>query len=341
MTIRSGFASALVNAAILTALVLSITTKTLAQSTEASGDAKTAQGSAPVGNSSAAPAAEQLLPAPFTLTPPEQANLDQLLKDWETASGSIKTFRCEFTRMEYDPALVGGNPNQPSAVSKGELKYATPDKGMFRVKEQTNYSPDPTKPGQFIATSVNPTEWWTCDGKSMYEVRDQPQKLVVETPLPLEMQGKAITDGPLPFVFGAKSAVIKNRYYMRVITPQANTQKEVWLEAFPRQEKDAANFSRVTLILDKTNLQPTAIQIFNPGANVQNPSRTVILLQDASINSPLDTVQNFFNNFARPNPIGYKHVLQQNQVPPPATAKTPEGKTADNSQASKVKDAAK
>src|SRR5262249_3722344 len=160
----------------------------------------------------------------------------QLLKDWETASNNVQTFKCNFTRMEYDPALVGGNPNQPSAVSKGELKYATPDKGMFRVKEQTNYSPDPTKPGQFTAQQVDPTEWLTCDGKAMYEVRDQPQKLVVETPLPPEMQGKAITDGPLPFVFGAKAAALKGRYYMRLTPPpSANAATEVWLEAFPRQ----------------------------------------------------------------------------------------------------------
>jgi TIGR03009 family protein len=339
MTIRAGFVSALVSATVWTALVLGVAAETLAQSTEAAGGTKTAPANAPADN---AAAQAQPLPAPFTLTPAEQANLDQLLKDWEAASNSIKTFKCGFTRMEYDPALVGGNPNQPSAVSKGELKYATPDKGMFRVKEQTNFAPNPAAPGKFAAQPVDPSEWWTCDGKSMYEVTIRNNdKLVVETPLPPELQGKAITDGPLPFVFGAKAAALKDRYYMRVITPAQKAAAEVWLEAFPRQQKDAANFSSVTLILEKTKLQPMAVQIFNPGANAQNPSRTVILLEDASVNSPWAPLQNLFDDFARPNPIGYKHVLQQNLVPPPTTAKSPEGKSDDNSQASKTKATAK
>ena len=132
MTIRAGSISALVSAAVWISLVLFVAAESSAQSTEAKSDAKAAPANSPANNVAVQPS-DKPLPAPFTLTPAEQTNLDQLLKDWETASNSIKTFKCKFTRMEYDPALVAGNPNQPSAVSKGELKYATPDKGMFKV----------------------------------------------------------------------------------------------------------------------------------------------------------------------------------------------------------------
>jgi TIGR03009 family protein len=340
MTIRAGLAIALIIAIFST--LLTGPSPLQAQSSPSAADS--APKASHASSASGVPVQPQVLPLapPFTLTPAEEANLNQFLKDWEIANNGIKTFKCSFTRLEYDPAIAGGNPNQATTVSKGDLKYAAPDKGMFHVKELTNYVPNP-KTGQIVEQKGEPTEWWTCDGSSMFEVTvrnngDKVEKLVVEKPLPPEMRGKTITDGPLPFVFGAKAATLKSRYFMRIITPAVNAQNEVWLEAFPKQQKDAANFSRVNLILKKADLQPAAIQIFNPGANVQNASRTVIMLEDASINNPWAPLQNLFDDFARPNPIGYKHVLEQNLVPPPATTQIPAG---DNSQASRVKSAPK
>ena len=281
---------------------------------------------------------------PLRYAPTEEANLNLLLSNWENASNNLKTFKCSFTRLEYSSAIAGQDPNQPSTESHGEIKYATPDKGMFHVEKIYNFVLNP-KTNKLEKQEGEPAEWWTCDGKSMFEVKvqnngNQVEKLVVETPLPPEMRGQSITDGPLPFVFGAQAKILKNRYFMRIITPSASANNEVWLEAFPRQQKDAANFSRVMIILDKASLQPTAIQVFNPGANAQNNSRTVIKLEDASINSPMDALQNFFSNFARPNPMGYKHVLNPS-INPPATTQLPDGKAGDTSQASRAKPAAK
>jgi TIGR03009 family protein len=342
MTSRAGLRTALTFAICLIVAVAPLT----AQTTPPPGNG-TAQPTQNAALPSGALPQPQLLPLapPFILTPGEEANLNQLLADWETANSKIKTFTCTFTRWEYDPAIVGGDPNQCTALSKGELKYAYPDKGMFHVTELTNYVPDP-KTGKMAEQKAEPSEWWTCDGKSMFEVtvrnnEGKVERLVVEKPLPPEMRGKAITEGPLPFVFGANAENLKNRYYMRVITPPVSAKTEVWLEAFPKLQKDAANFSRVTLILNKTDLQPSAIRIFNPGANAQNSSRTVIRLEDASINSPLDALKSFFTNFARPNPIGYKHVLEQNLAPPPTAIQPPGGNSTNNSQASRPQPQAK
>jgi TIGR03009 family protein len=277
------------------------------------------------------------LPAPFVLSPADEANLNKLLVDWEASNSKIKTFACNFTRLEYNPAVVGGDPNQVTTESHGVLKYAAPDKGMFKVTRMTNFVPD-LKSGKIVKQDADPTEWWTCDGKSMFEVVDKPEKLVVEKPLPPEMRGQAITDGPLPFVFGAKAAALKSRYYMRVVTPP-QVKDDVWLEAFPKQQKDAANFSRVTIILRKSDLQPWAIQIFNPGANTQNNSRTMIKLEDASINSLWAPVQYLFDDFAQPHPIGYRHVVD-NSLINPNTVPAPNLQTkqpSDNTQAARLK----
>jgi TIGR03009 family protein len=284
------------------------------------------------------PSSLQILPPPvgYGLTPVEENNLNQLLADWEKANNNVKTFYCKFKRLQYDPAIVGGDPNQTSSESSGELEYAAPDKGMFKVEKEIDYSVDP-KTNKTVPQPVEPTEWWTCDGKSTFAVVKQKGQLyVVEKPLPPEMQGKAISEGPLPFVFGAKADALKKRYYLRIVTPPQFASTQIWLEAFPKLQKDAANFSRVDLILNKAELQPVAIQISNPGANNQNPSRVVIMLDSPSINNPLAPVQNFFNNFAQPNPLGAKHVLEKDLLPPSANPQLPVGAPVDN-QASRPK----
>ena len=73
------------------------------------------------------------------------------------------------------------------------------------------------------------------------------KKQLIERKLPPEMQGKAIADGPLPFVFGAKADQLKRRYWMRDITPEEDIGKRIWLEAVPKLQQDAANFQKATI----------------------------------------------------------------------------------------------
>ena len=60
------------------------------------------------------------------------------------------------------------------------------------------------------------------------------------TRLPPELQGKAIVDGPLPFLFGAKAETIKARYWIRVLPETGNG--KFWLEAVPKSRQDVQNF---------------------------------------------------------------------------------------------------
>ena len=56
-------------------------------------------------------------------------------------------------------------------------------------------------------------------GQSIFEYKFNDKKLV-ERPLPPEMRGERIADGPLPFLFGPKADEMKARYWIRVITPE-------------------------------------------------------------------------------------------------------------------------
>ncbi len=187
-------------------------------------------------------AGQQQLPARFQLTPHQTAELNRVLKAWEAASSQVKTFECDFNRFTYDATF--GNPDRP-VFDEGHLKYAAPDKGMFKVE------------------GARP-EHWICDGKAIFEYNFQ-SKLLTEHRLPPELHGKAISDGPLPFLFGANADKLRQRYFLRITTPPDKSGKEVWLEACPRYQQDAANFQRADLIIAVSGMQPTAVQIWEPG----------------------------------------------------------------------------
>ena len=59
--------------------------------------------------------------------------------------------------------------------------------------------------GDWIVKKDAIGEHWVCDGQNVYEYRHDQKQLVVR-PIPPAMQGKAIVDGPLPFLFGAEAA---------------------------------------------------------------------------------------------------------------------------------------
>ena len=240
---------------------------------------------------------------PPALSPEQQAALDRLLVAWEQRSAAVRTWSCTFYKWEYNawsPAAASGE-KLAFAESTGELKYAAPDKGLFRVKESKQWSPEARR---YEIRPGESGEHWVCNGESIYEFRHTDKQLR-ETKLPPEMRGKAISEGPLPFVFGAKAETLKKRYWMRIITPP-DVRDQVWLEALPRYQADAANFSKVELILQARDLMPFAIQIFKPGGQdrdvFQFDPRTNI------IDKGLDMIR----DFARPStPFGYKYILEE------------------------------
>ena len=130
--------------------------------------------------------------------------------------------------------------------------------------------------------------------------------------------GKAITDGPLPFLFGAKVATLKQRYWIRELPPPNGVKTEYWLEAYPKSRRDASNFKRVKVILDQKLFLPIALNLYPPSYDEKrNPSHTVYQFDDRKVNNPVHQVQGFMNGFVKPRlPSGWtKHVESYN---PPA-----------------------
>jgi hypothetical protein len=150
-------------------------------------------------------------------------------------------------------------------------------------------------------------EHWACDGKQIYKV-DYQQRTVEEIPIPPELQGQGITQGPLPFVFGAKAAELKARYYIRFDPEKPPIAKgQSWLEIRPKYRRDAENFAKVRLALRTNDMFPIGIEIY--GTNGQD--RDAFALEPKGFD-PRDIFGGDFN----PSPFGYKHIKHDPQGAP-------------------------
>jgi TIGR03009 family protein len=235
---------------------------------------------------------------PFKLTPEEQSQVDQLLALWERHNKSIKTFDCRFKRWTYD--TVFGRPDQPRFVELGVLRYSEPDKGIF----QTTTS---EQNGKEIPIDPRRAEHWVSDGKSIIEFDHVKQQVIVHK-LPPNLQGKAIADTPLPFLFGSEAATLKKRYFIRLLTPPGEVKsQQIWLEAYPRFQEDAANFHHARFIISLPKLEPYALQLTQPnGKNYISYSFYDII--------PNEPFRIFKGDPFRPvTPIGWTKVVEEPQ----------------------------
>lgn len=246
---------------------------------------------------------------PFQLTDVEQQFVDQILQMWETRSKEVKTFQSDFVRLEYEP--VWGPADKPMIQSKGVLSYSKPDKGSFKITEIERWvQKDPATPGGYEKQKEEVGEHWVCDGKAIYQYKHENKQLVV-TPIPENMRGQSIVDGPLPFLFGAEAAKLKQRYWIR---SKESNPATIWLEAYPKTQADAANYHHVDVMLDRKTMMPSAIQIHKPTGH----SSDVYTFKDPKVNSAFEALFGGVFNAPR-TPFGWTRVVEDLPSAPQAT----------------------
>jgi TIGR03009 family protein len=283
-------------------------------------------GMQPGGQPAAQGAPQQAAPppmAPFTLTPQEQAEVDRVLKLWEENNSKIKTFDCSFSRWVYD-AVFGKRDEKGNLVARfielGTIKYATPDHGMFRVESERQ---DAALNGKIVPIDDTRAEHWVCDGKSIFEFKHQ-QKQLVEHKLPPELQGKAISNTPLPFLFGADAQKLQQRYWIHIL-PDAGGQGQICLEAHPRFQQEAANFSRAQFIVNTKDMSPFALRIIQPNGK----DYTVYRFYDIVVNDQLKLFK--VDPFRPSTPFGWQKIVEQAPAKDAAQTQNP-GPTQSNAQ---------
>ena len=238
----------------------------------------------------AAGSAEQST-APFTLTAEEQKGVDAMLARWEKWNSGVKNFDCRFKRWTYDS--IFGTLDRPMFVEFGTIKFASPDKAMFRVEMSE-------KDGKQIPSEDKRTDQWMFDGKAIWE-DNQVKKQVIEHKLPPNWKGHSFIDGPLsfpfptnlftwiffgspsepfPFPFSSNAELLKRQYYIRTVSPPPEVKDQIWLEAYPRFTQRGKFFQKIQLIFAESDMRPFALKIVQPNGK----DYTVYQFYDIKIN---------------------------------------------------------
>ncbi len=255
------------------------------------------------------------------MTPEEIKWTDDVLRFWETRSDKVKLFECKFQRWDYDGGFVAANQQRhPRTYSKGIIKYAQPDKGLFKIEELVLISPgNAGAPPQQVVQNPELGEHWICDGENVLSFEAN-KKQVTVTPLPPAMRGRAIADGPLPFMFGAQAETIKARYWIHGLP--GGPEGKYWLEAVPKSRQDAQNLKQVRIVLDKQDFLPESLEVFAPNYDPpRNDARQTYVFSNREakdeanikdlIAKGLDPFGILRRDFFDPKiPLGWKKVVQ-------------------------------
>lgn len=238
-----------------------------------------------------------------------QTQLQTLLQNWEQQSKGMKTLECSFTRWHYD--MFAAPQGQFASRADGVIKYAAPDKGLFRVDRlvffngfDANQQPIlQAQPGQF-------GEHWVCNGQQLIEFDRGRKECRIQT-LPPEMRGQKIFNSPLPFVFNLDAQQIQQRYWVRQV--QAPADDMLLIEAWPKRQEDRAQYKLVQVALDANTFLPRALLMYAPNFHAKNaPKWDHYEFQDSKRNAIGAGFQRFLGNFIPEKPPGDWKILQNN-----------------------------
>ncbi|MEX0728444.1 MAG: PASTA domain-containing protein [Planctomycetaceae bacterium] len=231
---------------------------------------------APAGNANAKPAANAK-PVPRRQReqlPPIDPRLEAFLQNWEKYTKGITSLEGRHTRFTYDYTWN----IEKRAV--GKFYYKAPDHGRIDLEPDNRITEGETKKVDNKTFKVEPAdpEMWISNGTEIIQVHVK-DKTFSRIPLPEDIQGKNIMDGPLPFLFGMPANVAKVRYDMQLLEVNEEA-KTVWVKVKPLWQADAANYSEATLIISTVTYLPYAVKLVHPGGNEQ----TVYKFEQLDIN---------------------------------------------------------
>ena len=256
--------------------------------------------------------------------PPDQqelAQLQRLLAAWEAQSKGTKTLECAFKRWSYAPGAAPSG--VPKDTSTGVIKYAAPDKGLFKVEHKVFFAGmnDDGKP-LFTPQPGQYGEWWVCNGKELIEFDRSREECRIQT-LPPDMQGQQIFNSPLPFVFNLDAEQIRQRYWVRqVAAPKPGI---VLIEAWPKRQEDRAQYRLVQIALDEETMIPSALVMYAPNFDIKtNPEWDHYEFTSCNRNGKGQWLQNFWKGFIDEKPPSDWKVLRNHFVPPPNAQRTAE-----------------
>lgn len=261
----------------------------------------------------AAEANEAASTRPFPrLSTEEQQRLDQLLQAWQQQSQGTKRLESDFTRWHYD--LLQAPAGVHATWAKGQLRYAAPDKGLFRVDTLKYFKGMEGEKPQYKSADEVPDEYWVCTGEELLEL-DRQKKVCTVKMLPPNLQGTQIFESPLPFVFNLDAEKIKQRYWVRLLT--APKPGVVVVEAWPKRQEDRAQYKLVRIVIDEKTFLPEALLMYAPNFHAERaPSWDHYEFTNVQRNSMKLKLVDFVNQFIQERPDSSWKVIKEHYQPP-------------------------
>lgn len=272
----------------------------------AASQAAAANGGRPPGE--LAPAVQPGQPFP-PLSVAAQKRLEQLLEKWEAESQGTKLLSCDFTRWHYD---LGAAPAGVHATwAQGAIKYAAPDKGMFRVDTLKFYKGMKEGKASYEADSKQLGEYWVCNGAEVLEFDRSKEECIIQV-LPEEMRGQQILESPLPFVFNLDAKKIHDRYWVREVQPPAGKTGVYLIEAWPKRQEDRSQYKFVQIVISAQTFMPDALIMYAPNFDPQTaPIWDHYEFTKVSRNGLVANLQQFTDAFIKARPPSNWKVIRQ------------------------------
>lgn len=209
------------------------------------------------------------------ISPQEQQYVDQLLDYWEKSTKNLERLSCDFKLFEYNSNApfvqqlaqqTGQDVRQIKyKASQGVVRYMKPDKGMYKVDVAIALTGKLDKGGQpeMLPSEQLDQDYWICDGETIHKY-DRVEKKVTHYVIPAELRGQNIMETPLPFLFGIEKVKVRERFWVRALQPPPQTNGQpnndlFLIEAYPKFQQDALNYSKVHIFLDRKEFLPLAL----------------------------------------------------------------------------------
>ena len=238
---------------------------------------------------------------PFApLSAEAQKRLDQLLAKWEGESQATKLLSCDFNRWHYDVGAAPGG--VPATWAKGVVKYAAPDKGMFRVDTLKFYKGMKDGKPTYESDAKQFGEYWVCNGAEVLEFDRSKEECTIQQ-LPEQMRGQQILESPLPFVFNLDAKKIQERYWVREVPPPPGKAGIYLLEAWPKRQQDRSQYRFVQIAINADTFLPDDLVIYAPNFDPQTaPVWDHYEFTEMKRNGLVANLQQFMDGFIKVSP---------------------------------------
>ncbi|MEZ6048434.1 MAG: hypothetical protein R3C11_23250 [Planctomycetaceae bacterium] len=189
---------------------------------------------------------------------PQDPRLEAILVKWSAASKKIHRLEGNHRRTHLDHTF------RVCDETHGSFIFEAPDRGRMDLElikiDPENNEKKINRDGEEVVYVRQSGEHkkWISDGKQITEIRED-DKTYIQIPVPEELQGANVMNGPLPFLFGLPPEEAHRRFNLKLEKESAD---EIIINAEPITPVDLQNYKFALVKLDAKSFLPVGVKLF-------------------------------------------------------------------------------